>query len=806
MDPLYRPEGVEERWQRAWEEEGLYAAGAGARRDDTYVICVPPPNVTGELHMGHALNGSIQDVLIRWHRMQGYDTLWQPGYDHAGIATQAVVEKELAKQGLTRQEIGREAFVGRTWDWLEKTGRTIMGQFRRLGASLDYSRERFTMDDAYIEAVMRFFVHLWRRGWIYRANRIVNWCPFHETAISDLEVVHQEMLDTLVYARYPLADGSGEVTVATVRPATILADVAVAVHPDDERYGHLVGEEAVVPYVERRVPIVADERVDPEFGTGALKVTPGHDPTDFEIGRAHGLPELTVVGPDGRMNDEAGGLAGLTQQEAEAAVVAWLRERGQLEKTEQYRHAVGTCERCHARIEPLISLQWWCAMEEPRKPALEALRARRVVYHPESQHQFAMRSLEEIPDWNISRQLWWGHQLPIWYCRDGHATCAWPPPAACAECGSGELERDPDVLDTWFSSALWPYATLGWPDDMPEVRRYYPGDVDSTAREIIRLWVNRMIWSGLELVGDVPFTDVIIHSTVLAPDGRRMSKSLGTGIDPIDVIDEYGADATRYGLLKMSSTQDVRFAVGMVEEGRKLANKLWNVSRLIVQASEGALPDEQPHAVEERWILARLEAAREELEALLAGFDFSHAVQAIYRLTFDDFCDWYAEAVKPRLYGRDAEARATAVAALERLLKLLHPFMPHVTEEIWSSLPARESRLIVAPWPEPAPAYRSALDALERVQDAAAIFRRSGVLVAKLSDDERRIFDAVVRPDRTRADGNVEAERGRLRKEIARAEKMLANERFAANAPPDVVEAERAKLARYRRELDAISD
>ena len=800
MEPLYRPEGVEERWQQTWEQEGLYRAGAGARRDETFVICVPPPNVTGALHMGHALNGSLQDVLIRWHRMRGFDTLWQPGYDHAGIATQNVVEKQLAQEGTSRKELGREAFVERVWRHLEETGRAIMGQYRRLGASLDYSRERFTMDDAYVEAVMRFFVHLWDRGWIYRAERIVNWCPHHETAISDLEVVHEDMDDTLTYARYPFADGSGSITIATVRPATILADVAVAVHPDDERYRDAIGKEVVVPYVERTVPVVADDRVEPEFGTGALKITPGHDPTDFEIGRTHELPIVTVIGPDGRMNDEAGDLAGKTQQEADEAVVAWLKERDRLEKREHYRHAVGTCERCHSRIEPLVSLQWWVAMEEPRKPALEAVRERRVRYHPESQHQFAIRSLEEIPDWNVSRQLWWGHQQPLWYCPDGHVTCTWPPPDACAECGSGELERDPDVLDTWFSSALWPYATLGWPERTPELDRYYPGDVNSTAREIIRLWENRMIWTGLELMGEIPFTDVIVHSTILASDGRRMSKSLGTGVDPLELIAKHGADATRYGLLKMSSTQDVRFTEGPLEEGRKLANKLWNVSRLLLQ--NRVEPDARPREVEERWILARLDATRAELEQAWGSFDFSHSVQALYRLTFDDFCDWYAEAIKPRLREGDEDAAATALAALERLLALLHPVMPHVTEEIWSQF--HDSRLIVSAWPEPDDVSAADADALRPVQEAAAMFRRSGVLV-ELAGDEKRIFDAVVRPERAKVNGNAAAEVERLRKEVERGERMLANEKFVTNAKPEVVEAEREKLARYRRELDALS-
>ena len=798
MEPLYTPHGVEERWQRTWEEEGLYKAGAGARSNETFVIAVPPPNVTGALHMGHALNGSIQDLLIRWHRMRGFDTLWQPGYDHAGIATQNVVEKQLVSEDTSRKELGREAFVERVWQHLDETGRTIMGQFRRLGASLDYSRERFTMDDAYIESVMRFFVHLWDRGWLYRANRLVNWCTFHETAISDLEVEHVDMDDALTYVRYPFADGSGSITIATVRPATILADVAVAVHPDDERYRDAIGKEVIVPVIERLVPVIADERVEKDFGSGALKITPGHDPTDFAIGADHGLPTLSAIGPDGRMTEVAGALAGLSQEEADERVVAWLKEHGQLEKRESYRHSVGTCARCHTRIEPLISLQWWCAMAEPARPAIEALRERRVRYHPESQHRFALRSLEEIPDWNISRQLWWGHQQPLWYCPDGHVTCAWPPPEACAECGSAEIERDPDVLDTWFSSALWPYATLGWPQQTPELAHYYPGDVNVTARDIIRLWENRMIWSGLELMGELPFTDVIITSTILAADGRRMSKSLGTGIDPLDVIAKHGADASRYGLLKMSSTQDVRFAEGMIEEGRKLANKLWNVSRLLL--AERVESVSAPQSLEERWILARIDATQAEVEVAWSRFDFSPSVQALYHLTFDEFCDWYAEAIKPRL--AEPEVRGTALAALERLLKLLHPVLPHVTEEIWAQF--HESRLIVEPWVEAGSQHAADLHALDRVQEAAAIFRRSGVAI-ELEGDEQRIFAAVVRPERAKANGNAEDELGRLRGEIERGERMLANEKFVANAKPEVVEAEREKLARYRRELDALS-
>jgi valyl-tRNA synthetase len=803
MEPLYRPEGVEERWQQTWEEEGLYAAEPDTSRE-SYVYAFPPPNVTGELHLGHALQVSLGDLLMRMKRMQGYNVLFQTGYDHAGISTQSAVEKQLVREGTSRQELGREEFEARVWEWLREYGGKIMFQFRRLGASMDYRRERFTMDDGYVRAVVRFFVHLYRKGWIYRANRIINWCPFHETSLSDLELVHADVDDTLSTIRYPLADGSGHIAIATVRPATIPADVAVAVHPDDERYAGLVGKDAIVPFVERRVPIIADERVQPDFGTGALKITPGHDPTDFAIGRDHGLPEPMVIGPDGRMNDGVPELAGLTQEEAGERVLEWCRERGLLERDEPYRHMVALCERCESRIEPLISLQWWCAMDELKQPALAALRERRVRYHPESQHRFAIESLEMAPDWCVSRQLWWGHQLPIWYDDAGEIYCAENEAEAVKLAGGKALRRDDDVLDTWFSSALWPFATLGWPEETEDLKAFYPGDLQTTAREIIRLWENRMIFSGLELLGEIPFTDVVIHSTVLAPDGRRMSKSLGTGIDPLDLIAEHGADATRYGLLKMSSTQDVRFNAGVIAEGRKLANKLWNVARLILANAGETRPDALPRDVEERWILARLEATRAGVESALAEFDFSQTARLLYRLTFDDFCDWYAEAIKPRLREGDADASATALAALERLLKLLHPIMPHVTEEIWSQLPERKTRLMVAPWPAPEDRYADDGNALERVQTAATIFRRSGVLVA-LPDEERRIFEAVVKPERVRANGDPTAEIERLKGEVVRAERMLADDKFVANAPAEVVEAEREKLERYRRELDVLA-
>jgi valyl-tRNA synthetase len=659
-----------------------------------------------------------------------------------------------------------------------------------------------TLDEDYVRAVLRWFVHLHDRGCLFRANRIVNWCPRCASAISDLEVNHEETRDTLYRIRYPLADGTGHVTIATVRLPTMLADVAIAVHPGDERYRRLVGQEAVLPIVGRRLPIIEDERVDPEFGTGAVKITPGHDPTDWEIGRDHDLPELTVIGFDARMNEDAGEFAGLTQEEANERVVARLEQEGLLESKEPYTHAVARCDRCGERIEPLVSLQWWCDMTELARAAIDVVRDGRVRFRPERYTKVYLDWMEAIRPWCISRQLWWGHQIPAWYCPDGHVTVFESPPDACAECGSPELRQDEDVLDTWFSSALWPFATLGWPEDTPELRAWYPNDVSSTDRGIIFLWEARMIMAGLELMREIPFRTVNIHATINAPDGRRMSKSLGTGTDPLETVNEHGADATRYGLLKMSSTQDVRFSIGTIEEGRKLANKLWNASRLILGACEGVTPALRPTELIERWIEARLDFEQEVIENRLADFDFAAVADALYHLTFDDYCDWYLEAIKPRLYAGDDDARATALATLGRLLELLHPVMPHVSEEIWSQF--HDDRLIVARWPEFQPRTADPiLGALSRVQDAARIFRRSGVLIS-LSAEEQRLFDAVVKPDRIEANGNREAEIERLDKEISRAEGMLANEQFVNNAPADVVDAEREKLDRYRRELDAL--
>ena len=809
MDARYEPAGVESRWQQYWEANGLFDGDPASARPP-YVIAVPPPNVTGALHMGHALNGTIQDVLVRWHRMRGYNVLWQPGYDHAGIATQNVVEKQLAKEGTSRHELGRDAFLERVWAWLEEYGGIIMGQYRRLGASLEYQRERFTMDEGYSRAVIEFFVHLHKKGWLYRDNRIVNWCPRCGTAISDLEVAHTTVVDHLTSIRYPLVDREGAITIATVRPATMLGDVAVAVNPTDERYRDLVGARVRVPIVDREVDVIADDRIEIEFGTGALKVTPGHDQLDFDIGRDHDLAELTVVGLGGRMNEDAGGFVGLTQDETEERLVRLLDEQGLLESREPYEHSVGTCERCGSRIEPLLSEQWFCDMDEMARPAIEVVENGRVRFHPQQQGEVYLDWMRNIRPWCVSRQLWWGHRIPVWYCDCGAKIVAASAPESCDDCGGASLRQDEDVLDTWFSSALWPFATLGWPDETDDLTTFYPGHVNSTAREIIFLWVARMIMAGLELVDDVPFEDVIIHSTVLAPDGRRMSKSLGTGIDPVGVIEEHGADATRYGLCKMSSTQDVRFSYGFIEEGRKLANKLWNVSRLLLGSVPGGIQAEaRPTTLEERWILSRIASATREVDDGLARFDFAAVAQSLYHLTFDDFCDWYAEAIKPRLHEGDPATCATALFALERLLSLLHPVMPHVTEEVWSNLPRAPGALIVAPWPELLEDDRdeTAETVFTRLREIASTYRRSGVVASLdgLDDDAQRILATVVRLDSSTPTGDISAELTRLEGEIARAEKMLSNSGFVERAPADVVESEREKLEQYRRERDALS-
>ncbi|MDQ3739728.1 MAG: valine--tRNA ligase, partial [Actinomycetota bacterium] len=673
MQTRYEPSDAEPRITQRWLESGINHPAPEGESAENFSIAVPPPNVTGALHMGHALNGSIQDTLIRWHRMHGRRAKWVFGTDHAGIATQKQVENRLAGEGVRKEDLGRESFVDEVWAWTREHGGIIQEQFKRLGASLDYDEERFTLDDGYVRAVMKVFVDLYEQGLIYRDHYMVNWDPGLGTAVSDLEVEEREETDTLYSIRY-----SGDVVIATVRPETMLGDTAVAVHPDDERYKHLIGTTVTLPLVGRELPVIADDYVKMDFGTGNLKITPGHDPNDFEIGQRHGLDTVSVIGEDGRMTEEAGDFAGLTALEAREAVVAALGDR--VVATEPYTHNVPYSHRSGERIEPLISLQWFMRMDELARPAIDVVQRGEVRIHPPSQSRRYVEWLENIRPWCISRQLWWGHQIPVWYRGEEEVYCGLEPPE-----GEG-WERDPDVLDTWFSSALWPFATLGWPDDTPELRAFYPTDVLSTARDILFLWVARMVMMGLRFCDAIPFEHVNVHSVIQAADGRRMSKSLGTGLDPLELIETHGADATRFGLLAMSSSQDVRFSEEKIAQGAQLANKLFNASRLILT---NASPQDEAGElrVEDRWILSRLARAKEATAAAIEAYEFHHAALGLYDFVYGDLCDWYLELVKPRLYEGDEAAQATLLAVLEETLALAHPVIPFVTEELWSMLP-----------------------------------------------------------------------------------------------------------------------
>jgi valyl-tRNA synthetase len=851
----FEPSEVEPRIIERWLQSGLFHPQPGGNAATNYSIAIPPPNVTDRLHMGHALNNTIQDVLIRYHRMRGRRTKWILGTDHAGIATQAQVEKMLRADGTSRLELGREAFLARVWEWREHYGGTIVEQLKRLGASCDYAEERFTLDDAYARSVSEAFVALYRKGYIYRDRYIVNWDPGSHSAISDLEVEDRRETDTLYSIVYDV-EGGGSVTIATVRPETMLADTAVAVNPDDERYRDLVGRTAILPLVGRRLPIIADSYVKTDFGTGQLKVTPAHDPNDFEIGQRHDLPVISVIGEDGRMTAEAGErFASMSVANAQAAVVAALEEEGRVVAAEPYAHEVPYSHRSGVRIEPLISLQWFMRMDELAKPALEAVREGRVRISPENHERVYEEWMEGIRPWCISRQLWWGHRLPVYYCEacpEVHvATSA---PARCAACG-GKLRQEEDVLDTWFSSALWPFATLGWPDQTGELAAFYPTKVLSTARDILFLWVARMIMMGIELAGQVPFADVYIHSIIQAPDGRRMSKSLGTGIDPLEEIDERGADAVRFGLLAMSSSQDVRYSEEKIKQGQALANKLFNATRFVLGAAgERPQPHIEPHTVEDRWILSRLERVKSAQAERIEGYDFSHAALALYDFVYGELCDWYLELVKPRLAAAESAAKRHALAGtllhiLRETVAIAHPVIPFVTEELWSQL-GGEGLLAGAAYPEARPQLiddaaeqelARAIEAIVRVRrwrdDAGA--RPGKPLEAYLSaEGYESTVDALARLARLdlRDGGNgapqavasvalpggtlevLSAEgldlaglerrqneaRRRLEQDIARAEGKLANDAFVRNAPAEIVDAERSKLARLEAERQTL--
>jgi valyl-tRNA synthetase len=843
----FEPAEVEPRVLAAWLDSGLYSPEPEGDPSENYSIAIPPPNVTGALHMGHALNGSIQDALIRWHRMLGMRTKWILGTDHAGIATQTQVERKLLEQGTSREAVGREEFVRQVWEWRAQYGGTIIEQYKRLGASCDFDHERFTLDEAYAGAVLKVFVDLYEKGRVYRDNYMVNWDPGSRSAISDLEVEDREVTDTLYSIAYPLQDGSGEIVVATVRPETMLADTAVAVNPADERHTHLIGRTAILPLVGRELAIIADDYVKTDFGTGCLKITPGHDPNDFEIGRRHGLEEISVIGEDGLMTEAAGApYAGLTVEEARDRVVAALDELGAIRAREPHTHEVPYSHRSGQRIEPLISLQWFMRMDELAAPAIEAVRGGRVKIHPASQSRRYLDWLENIRPWCVSRQLWWGHQLPVWYrgTPPTQETYVGEQPPE----GDG-WERDPDVLDTWFSSALWPFATLGWPQDTPELKAFYPTDVLLTARDILFLWVARMVMMGIEFAGDIPFDHVYVHSVIQAPDGRRMSKSLGTGIDPMELIEggeqypAYGADAVRFGLLAMSSTQDVRFSEEKVAQGRALANKLFNASRFVLLNVQAVAAEPRVGGdgfPEDRWILSRLQRVVADSHRNVAEFEFHKLALGLYDFVYGELCDWYLELVKGRDF--DTDLSATLLHVLRETLALCHPVIPFVTEELWANVPGTDGLLLGGRLPvaddalvdedaeRTVGAVIGAVTAIRAWRDGAGVKpgdRLAAALPAGLEPG------AVARLARLDLDGardgepatvltpagaveiwggadpahearKREAQRTELSAEIARAEGKLANAGFVAKAPESVVAAEREKLERLRAELEAL--
>jgi valyl-tRNA synthetase len=860
----FEPGEVEPRTLQRWLASELFHPEPDGVREGKYSIAIPPPNVTGTLHMGHALNGSIQDVLIRYHRMRGLRTKWILGTDHAGIATQAQVEKALAAEGLSRRELGREAFVERVWEWRSHYGGRIVEQLKRLGASCDYGEERFTLDEGYARAVADVFVALYEKGLIYRDRYIVNWDPGTRSAISDLEVEEREETDTLYSIVYDL-DGGGTVTIATVRPETMLADTAVAVNPHDERYRDLVGRTAILPLVGRALPIIADEYVKTDFGTGQLKITPAHDPNDFEIGRRHELDQVSVIGEDGRMTSEAGEqFAGLSVMEAREAVIAALDREGRVVAREPYVHSVPYSHRSGERIEPLISLQWFMKMDELAAPAIAAVRDGAVKIVPESQRKVYLDWMVEIRPWCVSRQLWWGHRLPVYYCEDCRAQhVAAAAPGSCSSCG-GQLRQEEDVLDTWFSSALWPFATLGWPRQTPELASFYPTDVLSTARDILFLWVARMIMMGIEFTGVPPFSEVYIHSVIQAPDGRRMSKSLGTGIDPLQEIEKHGADAVRFGLLAMSSAQDVRYSAEKVQQGQALANKLYNAVRFaLLRIAEqpgvelGSLSAQpQPGAVEDRWILSRLQRVKADLAARIETYDFSHAALSLYDFVYGELCDWYIELVKSRLDldGTSSAQERQALAAtllhvMRETVALAHPTIPFVTEELWGHL-GGDGLLAGGSWPQATEslidvqaeeevgraieaialtrAWRDSVNASpSRIVPATiavpdGLYAHTANSIARLArlelveDPQMAPVASIAVPggtitvlcaeglDLDAAQRAREAARERLQADIDRVQGKLANERFVQRAPAEVVEAEREKLSRLQAKLEAL--
>ncbi len=861
LPKVYDPNQVEDRIYKMWEE-GKFFKPSGNKDAKPFTIVMPPPNVTGQLHMGHAMDATLQDTLIRFKRMQGYDTLWVPGVDHAGIATQIKVEEELrVKEGLTRYDLGREKFLERVWDWKHKYGNRIVEQQKKLGASCDWDRAAFTMDETCSKAVREVFVSLYEKGLIYKGSRIINWCPNCVTALSDAEVEYVDKPGHLWHIRYPLVDGTGEVVVATTRPETMLGDTGVCVNPNDERYKHIIGKKVLLPLMNKEIPVVADDYAEMEFGTGCVKMTPAHDPNDFEVGLRHNLEVIRVLDDNGVVNNLGGKYEGMDRYDARKAIVADLEEQGYLVKIEDHAHNVGTCYRCHKDVEPIISAQWFVAMKTLAEEAVRSVNAGETKFVPERFTKNYMNWMNNIRDWCISRQLWWGHQIPVWYCADcGHMTCSREDAHVCEKCGSANIERDPDVLDTWFSSALWPFETLGWPNEEAEdLKRYFPTDVLVTGYDIITFWVSRMIVSGLEHMGKAPFHTVLIHGLVRDNLGRKMSKSLGNGIDPLEMIDKYGCDALRMNMVTSNSPgNDMRFYVERCEAMRNFANKLWNASRYVMmnlaEDAKNELPAMDKLEIADKWVLSKLNTLIAEVTENLEKYELGVAVQKVYDFIWDTYCDWYIELTKARLYSEDADRKQTAIQVLvyvlDQVLRLLHPFMPFITEEIWQSLPHEGDALIVAQWPEYREdlAFKAETEQMESVMNAIRAIRNRRaemnvppskkaalyVLTAKpqvftegegfllrlayadtvtLLASEPENLDGMVTI--TTADAklyipmgqlvDVAKELARINKELEAAKKFLnsleaklSNEKFVSRAPEAVVNAEREKAAKHR--------
>ena len=865
----YDPKGMEDRIYADWMEKKYFHAEVDRSRKP-FTIVMPPPNITGKLHMGHALDNTLQDILIRYKRMQGYNALWVPGTDHASISTEVKVINQLKEEGIDKNELGREGFLKRTWQWREEYGHTIVEQLKKIGSSCDWDRERFTMDEGCSKAVQEVFLKLYKKGYIYKGSRIINWCPVCKTSISDAEVEHEEQAGHFWHINYPIKGSDKFVEIATTRPETMLGDTALAVNPDDERYQDIIGKTVILPLVGREIPVIADAYVDKEFGTGVVKITPAHDPNDFEVGKRHNLPEINILNDDATINENGGKYAGMDRYEARKAIVKELEEQGLLVKVEDHVHNVGTHDRCGTTVEPMIKQQWFVKMEEMAKPAIEAVKNGDLTFVPERFDKIYLHWLENIRDWCISRQLWWGHRIPAYYCDDcGEIVVDSEMPKVCPKCGGTHFTQDPDTLDTWFSSALWPFSTLGWPEKTEDLDYFYPTDVLVTGYDIIFFWVIRMVFSGYEQTGKCPFHHVLIHGLVRDSLGRKMSKSLGNGIDPLEIIDQYGADALRFTLVTGNAPgNDMRFYMERVEASRNFANKIWNASRFIMMNIEKAevpadmKPEELTAA--DKWILSKVNTLAQDVTVNMDKFELGIAVQKLYDFIWEEFCDWYIEMVKPRLYSEEDKTKAAALWTLKTVLvnalKLLHPYMPFITEEIFRNLTGEESIMISA-WPEYKEAWSFAEEegSVELIKEAVRAIRntrssmnvppskKAKVYVVSESGQVRAVFEgsrsffaalayasevcvqadkagigedavsalipqaAVYMPFAELVDLEKELERlkkeeERLTKELARVNGMLNNEKFMSKAPQSKIDEEKEKLAKYTQMMTQVKE